>query len=620
TKLSAEIEDKYRASIKKEMEDTIKKGVEVLMDFVNAELDIIANMNKEKILVANELKDKGKYLKSSKILIDQADYLKKIGREDISDQILTKSLDILLEGSEFEEFFIISNNLSIETRKKYIIRIFPIFLEKLKKIEKLENFEREANIMEDSNRLYRNHSLYDESKQISLFYIKIIKHEALNLLESEENESGIRKANEFLKKATNVSSAYLEKEDSSKINYDKINKKIAEIYIELGDLANAQAYLDRIINKEYKKEIHKEIEKLEVERSLRRSEEAKETREGQLLEEMHSIIENKAREYRSLDQERELRGRNARKTRYFNEALNHITQKEYDKAIELYKKSIIGFNRIKNYNLAGVSLAIVSLLYFKENKVKDVTLLLEETKRNLSGLGESFLETFPVTLVNYMLLSKKFQNELKFNEAIHFMEYLPLFKEEVDLLNEFKGEDYVVEEMIEPVAETSEELTKKQAIEIDQRFGKIGSKIGETRREREEILHKRNATKRLYYRPIFSLLETENFKEAATKYFDLAESIVTGRRDLKTSSLLILLHGLCLIKANESYYLIKESINQFLNKRGVNRILIEDTYDIMLILFIIEVKAHNLENYLPKIKGLLEILPLFEEELKLIDI
>ena len=65
--------------------------------------------------------------------------------------------------------------------------------------------------------------------------------------------------------------------------------------------------------------------------------------------------------------------------------------------------------------------------------------------------------------------------------------------------------------------------------------------------------------------------------------------------------------------------LIKESINQFLNRRGVNRRLVEDTYDIMLILFIIDAKGYNLENYLPKIKGMLEILPLFEEETHLIE-
>jgi hypothetical protein len=40
----------------------------------------------------------------------------------------------------------------------------------------------------------------------------------------------------------------------------------------------------------------------------------------------------------------------------------------------------------------------------------------------------------------------------------------------------------------------------------------------------------------------------------------------------------------------------------------------------MLILFIIDVKEYNLENYLSRLKGMLEILPLFEEEMELLDL
>ena len=377
---------------------------------------------------------------------------------------------------------------------------------------------------------------------------------------------------------------------------------------------NAQVYNDRINNKAYKKEIHKIIDKLEAESSAARSEIARETREGIDLEEMLSIIESKAREYRS-DQEKELRERTARKTRYFKAALNHISNKEYTKAIDLYKDSIVELNRFKKYNLAGVSLAIVSLLLFKEDKERDVRDLLEKTKGSLSGLG---IQTFPVTLVEYMLQSKKFRDERKFNEALVFMKFLPLFNEEETLLDSFQDKEYREEEIIESVAETNEELTQRQAIEIDQRYGKIGSKLGDIRREKEDLLNKRNATKRIFYKPIFTLLEAKNYKEAATKYYELAETIVSKRKDLKTSSLLILLHGLCLFKVKESYSLIRESINQFLNRRGINKKLVEDTYEIMLIYFIIDVKEYNLANYLPKITGMLEILPLFEEEVELI--
>ncbi|MFW9939442.1 MAG: hypothetical protein ACFFFT_00280 [Candidatus Thorarchaeota archaeon] len=118
-----------------ELEENIKKGIDFLTEFVDAEIDIIVYMNKTKIEAANELIKQGKYLEGARYLIDQAGYLKKIGRDDISNQVLTKALDILLEGKKLEEFFITSNSLSIESRKKYILRILPIFLDKLKEIE-----------------------------------------------------------------------------------------------------------------------------------------------------------------------------------------------------------------------------------------------------------------------------------------------------------------------------------------------------------------------------------------------------------------------------------------------------------------------------------------------------
>ncbi|MFW9878100.1 MAG: hypothetical protein ACFFG0_33890, partial [Candidatus Thorarchaeota archaeon] len=626
TKFSGEIEDSYKTSLKKELEETIKKCVDILTEFAEAELEIISKMNIKKIKEANELIKQGKYLKGAKYLITQANYLKKIGREDIGYQILTRSLDILLEGNIFEEFFIIFSELSIEMKKNYLIRIFTILLDRLKEIEKLENFKRIAGILEDSIRIYRNHLLYEESKQICLVYIKTIKREALNLLQGEENLSGIRKANDFVKKAEDLSDAYLEKEESLKINYDKIFKKTAEIYIELDDLPNAHAYNDRIVNKKYKKEIHDIIDKLEAEKSAIRSKKAKETREEKLLEEKRSIIENKAGEYRRLDREKEIKERNARKTRYFRKALACITNGEYDKAIDLYKETIAELNRITKYNLAGVSLVIVSLLLLREDRMEEVRKILEETKRSLVGLGKLFSETFPVTLVEYILQAKKFKDKAKLNEALTLMEHLPLFDEEIRILHDSFSEDYRKVEKLEnqeseliQAEKFKAELSKKQAIEIDQRYGRIESKLRDTSLEKEDFLNKRKATKRIFYNPIFKLLEAQNYTEAATKYYELAETMVSKRKDLKISSLLILLHGLCLLKANEPFSLIKASISQFLNRRGVNKKLIEDTYDITLILFIMDVKKYNLENYLPKISGMLEILPLFEEEIELIE-
>jgi len=143
--------------------------------------------------------------------------------------------------------------------------------------------------------------------------------------------------------------------------------------------------------------------------------------------------------------------------------------------------------------------------------------------------------------------------------------------------------------------------------------------MGDIRREKNDFFIKRKAMKRRYYSEILSMLETHKFKEVASKYYDLAIKL-TKRKDLRTGALLILLQGLCLLKEEESYTLVKKNIDEFLNSLGVNKKLVKDTFSIMVILFIIDIKVYTLDKYFPKIKGMLEILPLFEEEKQLLDI
>jgi len=253
-----------RATYGRESVDNL--GVEILNKFVESELDIIAEMNNQKIKEANELAKQIMHSKAAKLLKTQAEYLKKIGKEEISDQILTKSLDLLLDGLEFEEFFLFFNELSFDMKTKYLTRIFPKYFQKLQELGKSKDFEK---IFDNSNRIYRNQMLYDQSKEITLLLIKVIKQEALRILETEGNLSGISKA------------TTLEKRKNIEIKFNKIYKKIAEIYIELDDLHSAHIYNDKIEKADYKTEIHKKIETLEAEKSKIRSEKAKETRDGE---------------------------------------------------------------------------------------------------------------------------------------------------------------------------------------------------------------------------------------------------------------------------------------------------------------------------------------------------
>ncbi|MFX1269691.1 MAG: hypothetical protein ACFFAK_17160, partial [Promethearchaeota archaeon] len=56
---------------------------------------------------------------------------------------------------------------------------------------------------------------------------------------------------------------------------------------------------------------------------------------------------------------------------------------------------------------------------------------------------------------------------------------------------------------------------------------------------------------------------------------------------------------------------------QFLDSLGLNKRLVEDTFYIRCINFILDVIENKLDRFLPQINEMLEILPLFDEENKL---
>jgi hypothetical protein len=631
-KVRDELEDKYQALKKKEVEDNINKGIQIIRNFTEAEQEIIIEMNSEKISEANEFIKKNSYLKAANLLKKQSEYLKSIGKDDIRDQILTKSLDILLDGLEFENFFIIFNELSAKMKTKYLTRIFPKYIQKLQKLRRTDDYDRNERIFDNSNRIYRNQMLYDQSKEISLLFKKVIKNEALRILESESNLSAINKAESLIKKVLDIASAYLDKEENLDITFNKIYKKITEIYIELDNLHLAHVYNDKIEKSNYKTELHKRIEKLEAQKSKIRSKKAIETRKGEELKEKDSIIEKRAQEAR-LDKKNDFKERRVFNRVYFKESLNYLRNEQYDEAFEKYINSINKLIKNTKYKLAGVSLAIACLILMKQNKFLDAKKLLDDTKLKLSGLGKLFFETFAVTLIEYLIdLKLHLQDEEKFKESLQYFDLLPIFEDELGLLYKVMGEyqreekpekiEIIKKKKISDEGEMSREelgeLSKKK-VEIEQRYSKIESKKGDARRDKDIIFNKRKPMIKRYYSPILESLESQNYRDAAIKYIELAKTLLK-RKDLTTSSLMILLHGLILLKVGEPLKLIKQSINSFLNSLGVNKKLVEETFYIMIILFLLDINLYHFDKYVPKIKEMLEILPLFEEEKFLIDI
>ena len=787
TKLSSKVEEENKELIKKKIEENIEKGVEILNGFIEKELEIFTEINTLIIQEANLLIENNDYPKAANLVKTQADFFKRIAREDIQNQMLKKTLDILLIGKIFDQFFKVYYELSKRTKKEYLKNKLAIIIEKLNEIVEERDYGENEEIFELFISIFREQMLYEQSKEISKIFIESIKAEGLKIVESGEDKFVIEASLNLIKKATDISLAYMEKPE---LSFNKIYKRITEIYITLDNLSSAHAINDKIDDKWLKAELNKKIENLEAEKSAIISKKAEESFEGEVLKERLSIIQNKAREALH-DKEREFKQRKALKRAYYIDALEYLNMQDLDNAIEKYKESVNHLIRIKKYNLAGVSLAVLFLMLIKQNKIEDINKILIRTKTSLSSLEKSFTETFPVSLVEYLIDIEKLSDPVLLNESIQFMENLPLFEEEILLISDILGKthkmisepedlkkqiieiekikekinelaksirkerkdvarrklmrnqywklaledlsnkkfqvaineysdtipklleknfykqasisliistflmvktkdaslaksylndklvklkEYDLEDMpeiqitkellsaldnnifelidlcldflidkltlfdpeillLESLLPEKEErgeqevkLTRKEVgekkllnIEMDQRMGKLLQKMGDTRREQKEFLKKRSVMKKRYYKDVIISLESNSFKKAGLQYLELAKAI-SKRKDLRTSSLLILLHGLSLLKANEPIKEIKTKVKNFLNSLGLSKQLVQDTFHITLIKIYLDVISHNLDKYLPHIREMLELLPLFEEEKQLIEI
>ncbi|MFX0147467.1 MAG: hypothetical protein ACFE8E_06920 [Candidatus Hodarchaeota archaeon] len=786
TKIRDKVEEEAKELRRKEIQENLEKGVKVLKEFLDEELKIIASLNEKIIKEANALIESNEFIRAAERIKNQANFLKSIGKEQIQEELLFKSLDTLLIGKAMTQFIPLFTELTELTKERYLIKKFQLILKQLKEIKSERKYSELERIYENLIRIYREQELYEQAQTISEEYIEVIKSRILQILDTENNLQGIERALNLTNKASEISLAYLEK---IKIDLNEIYRIIAERYIELGNLSGAHAINDRIDNNAIKAEINKKIEKLEAEKSAIEIKKAEEDFKEESLIERLSLIKKKARDA-LIDKENELRQRKGYKRAYFEDALLLLKSGEYEGAIKKYEESINRLFNIRQYNLAGVSLAVIALILLKQEKFSLIEPRLKKIKEDYSSLVRLLSETFAITIIEYLIDLNKLHKKFRLKEYVHFFENLPLFKEEETLLYEYLGEKHkapekgkeisstpiemdVLEEKITQLAksiqleksdiakrklmknqywryaledlsnkkyrtaamdyidvvpqlmekkfykqasisliigcllmvkendinvaksayydnlnrlekyksniedlpeiklvpelffaiendlkklietclnlfieklalftpeseylkslipkETPKEIEKElisreelgkrsiDSVQREQNFANLRQKLPDIKRERNDLLKKRNAMKKYYYKEVTSALEENNLKLTGNLYFDLAMSL-SKRKDFTTSSLLILLHGLALIKNNVSLLIIKSNVDQFLNSLGLNKRLVEDTFYIRCINFILDVILNKLDNYISPINEMLEILPLFEEENKL---
>ncbi|MBD3215982.1 MAG: hypothetical protein GF311_25445 [Candidatus Lokiarchaeota archaeon] len=510
TEYSSEVEERNKEIRKEALQRDLKEGIDIIKSFMESENQLIELLNKEKLKNANTLIEKNQYVRAAAYLESHARELKNIGEQEEADQILCESLNVLLEGNQLGKFFNTYLMLKSDTiQREYLEQIFPFLMESIKELSEISSFEKIEDLLEKANSIYRDQMLYEHSRELSKLFITIINKEALNSIRREKSRSGINYAIELIKRANNISNAYLENYEP---DLDELYKVISEQFIELGDLSSALSYLDKIEDKFYKKEVYNKLSSSEEEMIASRAKEVEATLKKKSLQERLSIIKKKSQDAR-LDKEFELRQRRGLKRAFFNEALRLLENEEYDKAAEIYKKTIEKMNDLRKYYLAAVSLGILTIIRLKQEEMK----YLAKYVKILTSSNQLFLDTFPVLLVEYIIDLHKAKDQKKLEEALSFMEHLPLFDEETKLLYDILGIEFVKESTSKP----------EETLEIDkENLKKTINGLFENIKKDKQDMAKRKLMKKRYYEGILENLNDKEYIKAASAYIDLIPELI----------------------------------------------------------------------------------------------
>ncbi|NHJ22738.1 MAG: hypothetical protein EAX91_17475 [Candidatus Lokiarchaeota archaeon] len=533
TEYRSKVEEENKEFIKNQIEENLKKGVDALNSYIEFELDIFKEINTQIIQEANQIIEEGRYSEAASRVKIQVEFLKRVGRYDLYDEMIKKVLDILIIGKNFDQFFKSYYDLSKKAKKVYLRNKFQIILEKLKEIAKELDFQKIEDIFVNLIAIYREQGLYEQSKEISENCVNSIRSEAMKTVEESDSNNAINIAQMLIKKAEDFSFAYL---DNREINFDIIYKRIAEIHIKSGNFYSAHVITDKIRDRALKRELNEKIQNLQDARGAAEAREAEETARREILNQRFPIIRNRAREA-LREREGLFRLRGGLRRAFFDICIAHLSKNQYDDAIKCYEKTINRLIDSRRLELAGVSIAVLYLLYRKHERSEDFRNFFVELKNRLGSLRNSFSETFSVSLVDYILDIEELGDHTMIIEAIEFIEKLPLFDEEISLLYEVLGKS---PRILEP-----EDLEREKA-ETEIKIEYLRDLANQISKEKKDIA-KRKLMKNQYWKLALEDLSNHKFEVAANEY---QESILEllNKNFPRQASVSLILNTLLLIK------------------------------------------------------------------------
>ena len=603
TERISKAEDENKELLKQQKEENIRKNIGILNSYIERELQIIAESNVKTIKEANELIEKGEYLKAANLVKSQADFWKSIGREEIQDQMLKKVIDILLIGKFFDRFTNVYYELTNKSKKIYLRNKLTLVKKKLKEVAKERDFEIVFTSCIFFLSIYREQLLFEQSKEIAELSVDYIKSEALKVVKENEDKDAIDSALRLIAKANDLSHAYL---DNREINFDEIYEIIVKIYIKLDQFSEADALIDKILDKSLQTKLNKNLFKKQSDISAKEANKAKKDHDKNVLKERESIIRKRARDAQQ-DKQNDLKLRTGLRRRLYDKGLSFLKKQDYEEALKEYNihiPSLISSNRL---NLVGISLTVSLLILYKLKRIKEFEKSLSKIKKSLGSLEKSFSETFPITIVDNIIDIEKLGDVIKFKETLQYVEHLALFDEELDLLHE------LLDKSKKPI--DSEDI-EHLIVERGKRLKRIQELEKQILKDKRDIA-KRKLMKNQYWKISYEDLCNGKLEVAGNEYENTIKKLL-DKGFFKQAAISFIISTIIMVK-NKNISLAKSYLNEILTRNSKYKKdfgALPEIHILTELLFALEKKDHELIGLCLEV--LTNKLVLFESEIDLL--
>ncbi|MHA1871662.1 MAG: hypothetical protein ACTSU2_10125 [Promethearchaeota archaeon] len=582
-------EEKYKKELKDKQIEQYNNAKKLLEKYILNEVSMFQNYNQKIYSYVDKLiNEDSSFWEASLILKERAEWYQKIGHIKIFEEISIRLLKIYLKGLYLAQFIQYIKKLSTKTQYNFLKNSNGQIINALEKMsENNENFSKIQKIIDILVRLYREHLLYDESRELIRLKIKFIISRVSYLTFATNDLRYEKEILENLKEAEILYNSLSEKEP---LDVDKILAEIVNRYIQNNLLNKAHQLNEKIRNPQIFSELHKKILELEEEKSKIKIEGVKKEIDGKIKAEELSLLKNMARD-QLLSKRELLEKRSALKRIYYQKILNKLHNNDYEEAIKLYKNVTLSLIKRKKLDSAGIGPAMITIILFKLNNIDRIEQIISEINNEIKSSKDIFHQVFSMRVVDYIIEMVNFNEKAKAIEALQLFEALPLFEEEKSLLysvinkkprisldhnvgqvhektirqsQNFKIDntthDHITKSINSSQSNTNKIINQstfisknslKESAEtinyeiIDKLIGKL--KI------RENLATKRKMMRRKYWQNALSLIKQQNYIDASREYLSQIDQL-TNNNHLEQIPLAVLMAILSAIKAGNNEF------------------------------------------------------------------